>query len=150
MPAPEQNVVFTGARARFLINGVKIGWATNVSVSEEITYEPVEVLDNIQVQEHVPTAYRVTLTASRVRIVGKTLKSQGFFPSVGANAEAHLSNILTNGELACTIEDNETGAILAQFTQVKIASHNWAVNARGIVGNDVTFVAILLKDESEI
>ena len=150
MPAPEKNVVFTGARARLLIEGVKVGWATNVAVSEEITYEAVEVLDNIQVQEHVPTAYRVTLTASRVRIVGKTLKSQGWFPSIGANAETHLSNILTSGDLAVTIEDNETGAILAQFEQVKVASHNWTVNARGIVGNDVTFVAIRLKDESEI
>jgi len=33
--------------------------------------------------------------------------------------------------------------------QVKIASHNWAVDARGIVGEDCTFVAIRLKDESE-
>jgi hypothetical protein len=32
---------------------------------------------------------------------------------------------------------------------VKIASHNYAINARGIVGQDVTFNAIRLKDESE-
>ena len=34
--------------------------------------------------------------------------------------------------------------------QVKIASHNYAINARGIVGQDVTFNAIRLKDESEV
>jgi len=150
MTASEKNVVFTGARARFLVNGIKIGFATNVTVSEEIAYDPVEVLDNIQVQEYVPTAYRVTLTMSRIRIVGKTLKSQGFFPKIGGNAEEHLSNILTNGELVCTVEDNETGTIMATFEQCKVASHNWTVNARGIVGNDVTFVCIRVKDESEI
>lgn len=150
MPAAEKNVVLTGARARFLINGVKVGFATNVSVSETITYEPVQVLDNIQVQEHVPTGYDVTLSMSRIRIVGKTLKSQGFFPSVGANAEEHLSNVLTNGELVCVLEDNETGTILGTFEQCKVQSHNWTINARGIVGNDVTFVCIRVKDESEV
>lgn len=150
MPAPEKGLVFTGARARFLIDSVKIGFATNVAGSEEIDYEEVLVLDNIQTQEHVPIGYRVTLTASRVRIIGKTLKSQGFFPSVGGNAEEHLSNILTNGELQVQIEDNETGEIFAQYEQVKVASHNWTINARGIVGNDMTFVAIRLKDESEV
>jgi hypothetical protein len=150
MPAPEKGVIFTGARARFLIDGVKIGWATSVSGSEEVVYEDVEVLDNIQVQEHAPIGYRVTLSASRVRIVGKTLKSQGFFPSVGNNAEEHLKNILTNGELQVQIEDNETGSIIAQYEQVKVASHNWTINARGVVGNDMTFVAIRMKDESEV
>ena len=150
MPGDVKGQVFTGARARFLIEGVKIGFATNVSGSEEIDYENVEVLDNIQTQEHVPIAYRVTLTASRVRIVGRTLKSQGFFPSVGGDPEEHLKNILTNGELGVQVEDNETGSIFASYEQVKVASHNWTINARGIVGNDMTFVAIRVKDESEI
>ena len=150
MPAPEKGVVFTGARARFLIEGQKIGFATNVTGSENIQYDPVEVLDNIEVQEHVPIGYTTELSASRVRIIGKTLKSQGFFPNVGGNAEEHLTNILNAGELACQIEDNATGSIFANYEQVKVASHNWTINARGIVGNDMTFVAIRQRDESEI
>ncbi len=150
MPAPEKGLVFTGARARFSVQGKKVGWATNVSGSEEIQYDEAEVLDNIQVQEHVPVRYRVTLSMSQIRIVGKTLKSEGFFPKIGANAEEHLRNILTNGDLVATVEDNETGTLIATYEQVKVASHNWTINATGIVGEDVTFVAIRSKDESEI
>lgn len=150
MPASEKGLVFTGARARFLINGIKIGFATNVSGSEEIQYDPVEVLDNLQVQEHVPIGYTCTLSASRVRLVNKTLKSQGFFPSVGGNAEAHLTNVLNAGDLACQVEDNATNAIFANYEQVRLASHNWTITARGIVANDMTFVAIRARDESEI
>lgn len=150
MGAPEKGLVFTGARARFLLNGKKVGWATNVSGSEEIQYDEAEVLDNIQIQEHVPVRYRCTLTMSQIRIVGQTLKSAGFFPKLGANGEEHLRNILTNGELVATIEDNETSQILAAYEQVKVASRNFTINATGIVGEDVNFVAIRTSDESEV
>lgn len=146
----EKGKLFTGARARFLLNGTKVGYARNVSGREEINYEEVNVLDNIQVEEHVPTGYTCSLTAGLFRIVGKTLKSQGWFPSLGANTEEHLSNILTNGTLVATIEDNQTGEIIATYEQVKIRSHNFTIDARGVVGEDVEFVAIRAKDESEV
>lgn len=150
MSAPEKGLVFSGARARFSIQGKKVGWATNVSGSEEIQYEECEVLDNIDIQEHVPVRYRVSLSMSQIRIVGRTVKSDGFFPKVGANSEEHLRNILVTGDLVVTIEDNDSGKIIATYEQVKVASHNWAINATGIVGEDVAFVAIRAKDESEV
>lgn len=145
----EKGRLFTGARARFSINGVRVGYARNVAVSEEITYEPVEVFDNIEVEEHVPTGYRITFTASQFRIIGETLKKAGWFPKVGANPEAHLENVLLTGDLVATIEDTKTGNLFATLEQVKVQSHNWTIDARGIVGEDITFVAIRLKDESE-
>ena len=150
MPAPEKGVVFTGARARLLINGIKIGWATNVSGSESISYEPIKVLDNIQVQEHVPLEYSVSLSMARVRIIGKTFKSQTFFPSVGGNAEEHLQNILLSGELVVQVEDSVTGSIFANYEQVKISDVNWSVDSVGVVANDVTAVAVRCRDESEV
>ncbi len=150
MPAPERGLVFTGARARFLINGTRIGWATNVNGGEEIQFDPAEVIDNIEVQEFVPVAYRANLSASRIKIVGKTFRSQGFFPSGGANAEERLSNILTSGNLAASVEDNQSGTTLMEYPTAKIASHNWTVNARGIVANDVNFVVTRMLDESEL
>lgn len=150
MAAPEKGLVFTGARARLMINGIKIGWATNVSGSEEIQYEPAEVLDNIQVQEHVPVRYTCALSMGEIRIVNKTLKSQGFFPSIGGNPDEHLQNILTSGELTVAIEDSQTAKLIASYEQCKAAAHNFTINATGIVGTDVSFVAIRTKDESEI
>jgi len=146
----EKGRVFTGARARLSINGRKVGYATNCAGSEEIEYQPVEPLDNIEVEEFVPVAYRVTFTASQVRIIGETLKSQGFFPSCGTTPEEHLQNILLQGDMVATIEDTKSRRIFMTLEQVKTQSKNWTINARGIVGKDVTFVAVRMRDESEV
>ena len=146
----QKGMIFTGARARFSINGVKVGYARNVSVSEEVAYEPIEVLDNIEVNEFAPIAYRVTFRASMFRIIGETLKSLGWFPTNGANPGEHLENILVTGDLTATIEDSKTGKSFATLEQVKVQSHNWTIDARGVVGEDVEFNAIRVKDESEV
>lgn len=146
----EKGRVFTGARARLSINGKKVGFATNVAGSEEIEYQPVEVLDNIEVEEFVPVAYRVTFTASLVRIIGETIKSEGYFPTAGTTPEEHLENILLQGDMVATIEDSKTSSIMMTLEQMKVQSRNFTVNARGIVGKDVTFVATRMKDESEV
>lgn len=146
----QKGKIYTGARARFSVEGKVIGYARNVSGSETIEYQPVEVLDNIEVEEHVPIAYRVNLTAGMFRIVGETLKSNGLFPVNGKDSSEHLLNILLTGELNAQLEDVVTGKIVAQVTQVKVATRNFTVDARGIVGEDVEFVAIRMQDESEI
>jgi len=146
----EKGRLFTGARARFSINGIRVGYARNVSLTEEVEYQPVEVLSNIAVEEHVPIAYRVRFTASQFKIVGETLKTLGFFPEVGATTDELLTNILALGDLTATIEDTKTNAVIATVEQVKIASHSITIDARGVVGEDMEFVAIRLKDESEI
>ena len=141
--------VFTGARARLLINGVKVGYARNCSGGETITYERIKVLDKIEAAEHVPTDYDVQFTAGEVRIIGETVKSRGVFPSLGANSDEHLSNILTNGELTITIEDNQTCSIFMTLEQAKCTSNNWSIDAAGVVGNEMTFVGVRMRDESE-
>lgn len=146
----EKGRLLTGARARFSLEGVKVGYARNVTIGEDIQYDPVEVLDNIEVEEFVPVGYRVTFSAGMFRIIGDTLKSRGLFPKTGSNEEEHLRNILLTGELTATIEDTITNKIFAVVEQVKIASKNFSVDARGVIGEDVTFVAIRVKDESEI
>ena len=103
----EKGRLFTGARARFSINGVRVGYARNVSITEELEYFPVEVIGNLETEEHVPIAYRVRFTASMFRIIGETLKTLGFFPEVGGNTDEHLTNVLTSGDMVATIEDGE-------------------------------------------
>lgn len=145
-----KGLIFTGARARLSINGVKVGFARNCSGREMIQYERVKVLDNIQTQEHVPVDYDVSFTAGMVRIVGETVKSLGYFPSLGSNPAEHLTNILTNGSLTITIEDNQTGAIVMTLEQAKCQTNNFSLDASGVVGQDLEFVAIRSRDESEV
>jgi hypothetical protein len=145
----EKGRVFTGARARFMIDGKKVGFATNCAGGEEIQYDPLELLDNIEVDEFVPVAYRVTFTASLVRVVGETIKSQGFFPQSGQTTEEHLTNILLMGDMVAVIEDSKTNQKIMTLEQMKMASRNFTINARGIVGKDTTFVSVRMRDESE-
>ena len=141
--------IFTGARAKLFLAGKAIGYARNVAVTEEIEYQPVEVLDNIEVEEHVAVSYRVRFTCSMFRIVGATLKSEGFFPNSGKNSTEHLENVLLSGDLTASLYDTRSGDIIANVTGVRVASHNFTVDARGIVGEDCEFVAIRVTDESE-
>lgn len=148
----EKGRIFTGARARFKLNGVVVGYARSVNGRERIVYEPAKVLGNIEVEEHVPTSVEVEFSASMFRIVGETLKSAGWMPANGANTEEHLANILTASDnpLTATIEDIKTGKIVMTVEQVKISDLSWQIDAQGLVGRDTQFVAIRMKDESEI
>lgn len=134
--------VFSGARARFKINGRLVGFAAGVSGSESIDYEPVDVLNLLEVREFVPVAYRATLSAQIFRVIGKSLKGLGIFPVE--------ENILTSGDLTCTVEDVITGETMAQFEQCKASEHSFDITARGIVSENTTFVTIRLRDEFEL
>jgi hypothetical protein len=134
--------VFSGARARFKFAGVTVGYAGGVSGEETIDYEPVEVLDLLEVREHVPVAYRTTLSAQVFRVVGDSLKKQGIFPKP--------EDIITTAALDAAIEDaGVTRDTVALFTGVRTAGHTFDIAARGIVTENVNFVAIKVTDEFE-
>ena len=136
--------VFSGPRARFLIDGTLVGFAGNVSGTESVDYEPVDVLNLISVKEFVPVAYRASLNAQIFRVIGQSLKALNIFP-IG-----DTQTILSTGVLSCAIEDSQTGEIAAQFTGVNAQEHSFDVGARGLVSENVSFVAIRVFDEFEI
>jgi hypothetical protein len=142
--------IVTGARARFSINGTKVAFATGVTLREAIEYEPLNVLDNIETEEWVPTGYTVSATADYVRVVLESAKALGWFPQAGKNPAEHLTNILNQGEMTAQIEDVPTGKIIAQLTGVKISEKGLTINARNITGENVTFVAKVMRDEADL
>lgn len=147
--------VFSGARARFFFNGTQVAYASGCDGSEEIQYEPVEVLDNLPVKEHVPVGYRVSFNANIFRTVSSgastdvapgSLKQQGIFPKFGTRGE----KILQMEGVTVLIQDRNSGKVLYVIEGVKPASHNFSINARGVVGQNVSFVCIKMLDEGEI
>lgn len=142
--------IITGARARFLLGGVKVGYATRVSLSENITFEPIVTLDSLAKREHAPTDYDVQLEAAMVRIVNDTVKSRGWFPKQGQSDAEFLSNVITQGVLDAVLEDSQTGTMVAKVTGVRMASRSVTIDARGVVGTDVSFVALRARDESDL
>ncbi len=137
--------VLSGARARLLIDGVPVLYCTNVNYSEEIQYDPVEVLDEMAVAEFVAVAYRVTFTAQWVRVVTNSIKNRD-----GIRIFPRLKDILTAPSLTGSVEDNLTGEVLASIQRVKASRYTVNIGARGIVLTDTEFVAVRIEDESEI
>lgn len=145
----EKGLVLSGARARLSINGTKVMYCYNVTYGEEITYEPIEPIDQLEVAEHVPTGYRVTFSAQWVRVITNAIKLRD-----GVAIMPRLENILANEEagvsLSAVVEDRVTGTVLSGIQEVKASRYNINIGNRGIVLNDVEFVAIRIRDESEI
>lgn len=140
-----RGLVLTGARARMSIDGVPVMYTLSATYGEEITQEPIEPLDQLDVAEHVATAYRVTFSAQLVRIITNSLKLRD-----GVAIFPKLEDILAAAEMTATIEDRITGEVVANIERVKASRYNINVGARGIVLTDAEFVAIRIRDESEI
>jgi hypothetical protein len=139
--------VFAGSRARFKIDANIIGFAGGVSGEEMVDYEPVDVLDLLEVREHVPVAYRCSMNAQMFRVVVSPLKQYG-----DGNVEVFpkQDNILTRGDMVAAIEDSVTATTIMTMQSVKCAGHSWDVTARGIVSENVNFVCIRATDEAEL
>ncbi len=140
-----RGLVLTGARARLSIDGTKVALATNVSYSEEIQQDPVEPLDQYEVDEYVEVAYRCTFSAQMVRVITNSLKNRD-----GVVIFPQLRNILSRGEMTATVEDPTTGTVVASIQRVKAQSYRANIGARGIVLEDVEFTAIRILTEAEI
>jgi hypothetical protein len=140
--------VFSGARARFVIDGNTVGYCAGVSGEEAIDYEPINTLDFLEVREHVPVSYRASLSAAFFRLIGSPLKNYSgdsgklkIFPI--------LEDVLTNGIMSCAIQD-KFNTTIALFEEVRASSKTFDVSSRGVVSENCAFVAIRQKDESQI
>lgn len=154
LPQGQGTRVFSGARCIFLFNGETVGFASGISGSEEIQYEPVETLDHLEIREFVPVGYRVTLSAQVFRTVSQgasddvnapgSLKQQQIFPK--------FNDIFRIQGVDAVVQDDPriSGKALHQFQGAKTASYNFNATPRGVVGQNVNFVAIRANDESEI
>ena len=153
LPQGNGTRVISGARAIFTFNGNLFGWASGVDGSEEVMYEPVEVLDNLAVREYVPVGYRVTFRCRIFRTVAVgvatdaknnpgSLKEMGMFP--------RFSEILRLSGVDGLIQDEITGKTLFKIREAKTNRYDFSMTARGLVAQDVDFNAIKAEDESEI
>lgn len=149
MANTERKQLFTGARGRLIMNGVRVGWATGVSGSRSYQKEPVEVLDNLEVEEHATLGYRVSLRCSVVGLVSQSLVSAGLLPAVGQSSEEHLRNLLAQTPFTVQIEDNQTGAVRWEFTRCEIADESFNLQARSLMMTDVNLVGIRVADVAE-
>ncbi len=142
--------VLTAPRCRILIGGRTFARGTNVQYTAELDYQDVEVIDNFEVLEFAPVAYRVNGTIGMVKVRGVTPKSLGLVPETGQNHEEHLENVLLQAEVVLVLMDKKDPPTnLTTLTGVVFTTYGWALAARGIASENIAFKAIREKDESE-
>ncbi len=134
---------YTGARAIFKINGVKIALATGVTVNENINYEPIHVLDLLEVEEFCEVSYDCSLSCETMRVIGNSPTQQGIFP------KEDLLSILNQPELTAELYDVITGQLVVRVEGVKPQGNNFDVRAGQVVANNLTFVCKRVLDVSE-
>jgi len=131
----------TGSRAQFSIGARKIAFASNVSFNENIQYEPINVLDKLEVEEHAEVGYTVDLQCQNFRVPDSSVKQLGIM--------SKLKQILTQGELQAQVVDKNTEASLLLMTGVKLQARQTTVDARGVMTETWSFVGRQSQDESE-
>jgi len=140
----------SGPRGAILLDGQKVGWATQVEVREGIEYRPVRVLDEIEVVSHEPVAYNVQVTMATLTIVGKSLQQMGYFPKGGSQLGSRLLEILGTDELTMSVDDRKTGTPAFVVIGLKISEQSISIEAGNISGTRVTCVARAKIDAAEL
>ena len=138
--------VVSGARAILKIGDEEIGYATGVQASEQIDYQPVEQLGEVDVVTYEPTARRITMSCSLLRILDAT-QLTNLFPASGQGTTA---SVLDFSELTAEVIDNHgNGQTLYKFEGVKPTSRNFTLDRGGIMMVNANFVCTrMLVDNS--
>jgi hypothetical protein len=143
---PPPSNTLTGARCSFQINGVQLGFASNVSWSRSINYAPLQVLGNIEVVSHIPQSYTATLTCNNFYLLGTTLVTYGFMAKVGNSAQEHFANITALNELTAVVEDIQSQTIIAICEGCRAESSSIQVSQGNYMSEDVNFVVRRIAD----
>lgn len=133
--------VFSGARAKLIVDGAEIGFATGVSASEQITHQRVDVLGNIDSQELVPVSRVVSIQADFVRITNTSLSDLGIMPR-GATAD-----VVNFPEITLEVYDQISDVPVWRVEGARCESRSWQVQSGSIVTVNASFQARRLYDE---
>jgi hypothetical protein len=133
--------VLSAPRAKLLVNGNEVGYASNVSATENIALQRVDVLGDIDSKEIVPVARSVSVQAGFVRISGESLKDLGLIPRGGT------IDVLTFPELTLEVFDQVSDQPVWRIEGCRAESRNWTVQAGSIVTSNASFQARRIYDE---
>ena len=137
----ETKRAIAGARARLLVNGKEVGWATGVGCQETITVVAVDVLGNVDAEELEPVHRAVTFTADFVRIKKSDLMAMGLWP------RGTTPQVVDFPPLTIEVYDGIADAPIYKVEGAKPQSRNWRVDRGGLMTINASFMALRLYDE---
>lgn len=136
-----------GARCQVIIADPNTGTAAVVGLFSSISYglnydvQPVYLLGRVSGDELVTTAQEtINVSCSGFRVVG-----QG--PHKGAHITA-LQDVLTSEYLQLAVYDRQTNQMIAKISSCRPTGFSTTINARQLEEISVSFVGLLVSDES--
>tara|TARA_Y100000114_G_C11649320_1_gene273342 strand:- start:79 stop:516 length:438 start_codon:yes stop_codon:yes gene_type:complete len=135
----------TGARCKLLIRGVEVGFATGISISENIQQQPIDILGEIDSVEIEPTGRSVSMTANLVRIKGETVQSLGIWPKVDGGTVEAVNFPAMDALILDSVDDS---TVLYKVEGLKCQSRSLNVDARGVFSLNVSFIGLRMFDET--
>jgi hypothetical protein len=133
--------VLSGARAKLIVNGTEVGYASNVSATENIALARVDVLGDIDSKEIVPVGRSVSVQAGFIRISGESLKDLGLIPRGGT------LDVLEFPELTMEVYDQVGDFPVWRVEGCRAESRSWQVQAGSVVSVNASFQARRIYDE---
>lgn len=141
------NRVMTAARARFFMNGMRMGYAAGVTVTENIQQEPVVVLDNIRPVEFATVGYAVTLRCQLYKLPNEDIVQAGLWPQHGRDPDELKSLLLNFADMTCDLYDSFKNVFVGKCYGVQPTSRSLNFTPRGLILTDAQFVALGFSDE---
>ena len=132
--------VVHGARAYIVLNGAVVGYAQNATAGENYNMSPVDVLDSIEVEEFVPVAYTVTISMTRLKLAGESLKQIGLFEAV--------ENVLFGQEFTIELKDRPTDSPIATIEGCRAQATNFTIQKGVLTVDQLTFVGKRMRDSA--
>jgi hypothetical protein len=132
-------VAISGARAELSVNGKVIGFATGVSVSENIQQVPIEVLGHLDPVEIIPVGRSVSMTADYVRILTDSLVTQGVWPKA--------NEIIGKVGMTAIITDSVANKTVMKLDGVHCQTRSVRVDKGGMMTVNATFIAVSMTDD---
>ena len=135
---------FGGARAKILVNGIEVGYATGVSGNEAIAQVPIEALGDAYVKEHELVGITVSLSADFVRMRQESLIQQGLWPT------GDTDDLLAFNDTPMTwdVYDQSTDKVVERIDGVVCESRGWRVDRGSVMMVNASFRARRMTDDT--
>lgn len=126
---------FSGPKASILMNGVKIGFTSSFSVTEDNTLTDVDVLDQLEVAEQAETGHKVSFTMNMFKIDGNSMVDLNITPD-------NIEDQLLQQELSFEVYNRITNKAEYTLMRCKYKGGSGSVDSRGLWQGVANFGAV--------
>jgi len=149
------SAVITGAKVRFLLGDVAVGYAQAVNYTINHELVPVYGLDRLCAYEYAEVGYSCTFSVSRFRVpktsaasTSASVNSLSLGSPVELGWQSKVQGMLTQGCIRAEIYDKSGEQMILKVDGVKLTSRSGTISARDLATETLDFVGLIAYDEA--